>query len=335
MSLSPKILRGAAAQAIASWQPGEGPVAANMASARHPEPALASGSGRGFEAGLGWGAAPASASPGGEVATLTTPPSAFSLDNVPVAPAAPLAPRPWCPAEIQRLVDPVEVEAPDFDEMRERILTETLSLAKLQAQEQTEHLLGAAQAQADEILAKARAEAGEVTRQAYREGMAAAQAEATELLTLARKIVDEVRGWRTAMFAQSEADVLALVQTMAQQVFGAGLVLDADVLSQTFERALAEAKSLGDLRIRAHPEDVALLGPLWPTQQTALTGQSVELVPNRDVARGGCYIEGQFGSVDGRVATQMRLVTQSLDEVTAQDALAAGPFTTYSDEGSD
>jgi hypothetical protein len=36
------------------------------------------------------------------------------------------------------------------------------------------------------------------------------------------------------------------------------------------------------------------------------------MVPDQDIQRGGCYIDGQFGSVDGRVETQMRMVNKTL-----------------------
>jgi len=238
----------------------------------------------------------------------------------------------WNPAEFKGPEVEVEVEAPDFSAMQEAIITETLAMAKIQAQEQAERVVGVAQQQADEIYQKAMAEASEVTRQAYREGMSAAQAEATELLGLARKIVDEVRDWRAELLAQGEPIVLNLVQDIARKVFGNGLVLDPETLNRSFERALVEAKSLGDLRIRAHPEDVAVLGPLWPSQHMALTGQRIDLVPNQDVERGGCYIEGQFGSVDARVHTQFNLVTETLGNVLASDTLASSPFTTYAVE---
>jgi flagellar assembly protein FliH len=196
---------------------------------------------------------------------------------------------------------------------------ETVHAALAKADE----ILNRAEAEAAEITQQARSGAAEVTRRAHDQAVDAAHAETAALLQSASSVVEEVKAWRESMFAQSEMMMLRLVIEIAQTIFGEGLPLDPEVLGQAFSRALAEAKTLGDLRMYVHPDDAALLSPHWVKSQAAMSGQSLELVPSDIIKRGGCFVEGQFGSVDARVETQFELATTTLlNTLTVQGAVA-------------
>jgi flagellar biosynthesis/type III secretory pathway protein FliH len=245
----------------------------------------------------------------------------------------------WSPVEldlslpvVQTLESETKWTPPETDHeseaRRQALLQETLDQARRQAETDAARLIEAAQRQAGAILQQAHASAAEVTRLAQQAGEQAAQKEAAGLLSLTNRVVEGVHIWRDATLAQSEPLVMALVRDVAVKLFSEGLALDAETLARVFSRSLAEGRPLGDLRIRAHPDDVALLGPLWPSQQTALSGQRIELVPNQEIERGGCFIEGQYGSVDARVKTQLGLALQMLDDVLHTEDIAPRPFLT-------
>lgn len=191
------------------------------------------------------------------------------------------------------------------------------------AQEQAVTLLQETKAQAEAIIAQVRDQADEIVRTAQRQadeikarakadGLKAADAETKDLLCTANTIVEEVNAWRDDVFSKSEMMVLRLVIEIAQSIFGDGLPLDPETLGQAFERSLAEAKTLGDLRVYVHPEDAVALGPHWAQRRTSLSGQKIELVPSDIIKRGGCFVEGQYGSVDARVETQFQMAQDTL-----------------------
>ncbi len=192
----------------------------------------------------------------------------------------------------------------DMETAQKSILTAAIA--------QSQEILETARTQAAEIVQAARDQAAEVTRQAHQAGQAAAEAEAAHLLLSAQGVLDEVGVWRDQLASGSEKLVLDLVVDIARALFGQGWVLDEAALHAAFGRALAEAKPLGALRIHVHPEDAALLGPLWPEQQSVQIGQSLDLVPDPSLRRGGCLVEGDFGSVDGRVETQLQLAVEAI-----------------------
>jgi len=275
-------------------------------------------------------AAPPAASPWDELGELAAPGAAL-LDFEPLQLAGALT--------LQPETRPVMIPS-NADELSRRLLTGTdVEKARLlqTAHHQVTEMERAARAQAAEIerLARAQAaefealanekaeavvrtaqeQAAEVTRLARREGYEAAEADAGQLLLAAQGVLDEVRAWRTSMFSESEQAILDLVAHIAKVIFGEGVTLPREALEAAFGRALTEARPLGNLRVRIHPGDAAILNPAW-VQQAAPTGQRLELVPDEGIRRGGCLVEGDYGVVDARVDTQLQLVLSTLTPAT-------------------
>ncbi len=175
-------------------------------------------------------------------------------------------------------------------------------------------IIAKAEKQANEIIQQAESQAMQLTHQAYQDGLAAGNAEISDQLKTARAIVEEVETWRENTLSKGEMMMLRLVIEIAQSLFGEGLPLDPDTLGNAFSRALTQAKTLGDLRIYIHPEDAVALTPHWAQQQATFSGQKIELIPSDIIKRGGCFIEGQYGSVDARVETQLQMTKDTLLE---------------------
>jgi flagellar assembly protein FliH len=180
------------------------------------------------------------------------------------------------------------------------------------AQDQAQEIISEAEIQAREIIAQAENEAKEQINKAYAEGLDASNQKAKAMLATVSSIVDEVQQWKNDLLNQGEMMMLRLIIEIAQTIFGDGLPLDPDTLGQAFSRALAQARSLGDLRIYVNPEDAIALSSHWSKMQTSFGGQNIEMVPSEVISRGGCFIDGDFGSVDARVETQFEIAKDSL-----------------------
>jgi flagellar biosynthesis/type III secretory pathway protein FliH len=179
-----------------------------------------------------------------------------------------------------------------------------------------DYLLADIKAQAGGILQQAREQAAQVVflaqQDGYKHGQEAAREETASRLRAAEAIVQEMNTWQAAVLEQSERAVIELTKEIARTIFGPGVALDPEVLSKAFERVLREAKTLGNLRVHLHPDDLAALHPEWSRQQSAMTGQTIQLVPDPDITRGGCLINGDNGSVDARMETQLQLAFDAL-----------------------
>lgn len=226
----------------------------------------------------------------------------------------------WVPGEIK--VEPVGLRsapaAPDVENIRQAALSVAREAVLETMRQEAEQITAQARSQAAEIISEARNNAEEELCRARQEGLTAARDQTESMLQMLAILVAETQAWQASLMRRSERLTLGLVQDIAARLFGEGFKLDPATLGLTFERALAEAKSLGDLRVRAHPDDLSMLGDLWPAHQTALRGQRIEMIPDLDIQRGSCFIDGQFGSVDSRLDTQLRVINERLDQELAE-----------------
>lgn len=223
----------------------------------------------------------------------------------------------------------VEPAMPDMEEIQQQIdqmlqaahdeaqqhAAQLIQEAHDQAEMEAENIHQQAHSKASEILLKASQEESEITHQAYRRGMEVAKEEALSVLSIAQAIVNGMQEWHKSMLAQAEPEVVAVLNEAAKNMFGQGMVLPEEMLKEAFSRAVADAKSLGDLRIHANSEDVAALGDLWAQKQAALMGMKIELVSQDNIQRGGCLIEGDFGSLDARVDLKLSRILEKITEI--------------------
>lgn len=173
-------------------------------------------------------------------------------------------------------------------------------------------ILNDARKQANELLRNAEAQASAMYEKAYQEGINEAAEEMAKQIETTKNLVAEATTWRDHLMLQSEPIVLDIIRTIAQKLFGDGFVLDANDLQNAFNRTLENARSLGNLRVYVNPEDARLLGPYWREMQESITSHKVEVIPSPSISRGGCYVNGQWGTADGRMETQLKAVLETL-----------------------
>ena len=215
----------------------------------------------------------------------------------------------WQPNELEKLQDGFgDVDGHYRLRASQSKVEEILNQAKIKQAE----IIHQAEQEAQQIREQAEQAANEIRKQAYSDGVASANAETQTMLMTANSILEEVQAWKNSLYDQGEMMMLRLVIEIAQTIFGDGLPLDPDTLGQAFARALSQAKTLGNLRIFVHPEDAAALTAHWNQLQGTMGGHQIELIPSEVIKRGGCYIDGEFGSVDARVETQFQNIKDAL-----------------------
>jgi len=226
--------------------------------------------------------------------------------------------RKWQPEEVRFVTQAGTIQAaarsgegPDHQDIRE-ILVNDLMI-------QAAQILANAQAQAAEIVRQAQESAQLVLMDAEQRGWKAAETETIPMIQAVQAIIDSVQSWRDEMYAQSESAVLILVKDISQTLFCDGFTLDEEELQRTFNKVLASARSLGDLRIIVNPDDAMNLGPYWREYQVSISGQQLEIIPSDSIKRGGCFVEGEMGTVDGRVETQLNAIMEAITNTAEQN----------------
>ncbi|PKO00783.1 MAG: hypothetical protein CVU42_02845 [Chloroflexi bacterium HGW-Chloroflexi-4] len=176
-----------------------------------------------------------------------------------------------------------------------------------------------AKKQAEEILTSANESIERRGQEAYNKGIETAKAEMRESLQAAASVINVAREWRIDMMNQAEPMIMDLVKKMAQKMFGDGVELDNTALQQHFASVMESARSLGDLRVYMNPADAILLGPDWREYQASVLGNKVEIVSNESIKQGGCYIQGEWGTADALVETQLAAILEQFSEVEEPD----------------
>jgi flagellar assembly protein FliH len=216
--------------------------------------------------------------------------------------------------EFARVEDKEVVTAlPDPEKVRAETAAAQQSL--LEAQD----VLEKARSEAKQILDKAQNEANAIAEHAYQKGLANAQAEMVSAIEAAKQMIDQIASIHQEVLVQSEAEVIELVKEMSKSIFGEGFTLEPQMLHDTFSATLANARSLGDLRIYVNPSDSSRLDPYWKDYQSSVSGQRILFIPSEGIRPGGCFIDGQQGTVDGRIETKLEAIMDVLSNDYSKD----------------
>ncbi|HEY9077889.1 MAG TPA: FliH/SctL family protein [Anaerolineaceae bacterium] len=222
-------------------------------------------------------------------------------------------------------VEPEFTNFVDMIQTTEEIPLRQTGTAVFVSDEEAESIRAEARRQAEEIVQQAQQQASLIIQQAQQEGFqqgyqtgkeTAAEelrAEMDSLLRTAHNIIVQFKGWRDEMLQNSESTVIGMVKEMAQAMFGEGIILSNEALEQTFSQVMENARTLGTLKIYINPEDAVGLGPYWRENQMAISGQQIQLIPSDAIQRGGCFVDGEFGSIDARVETQLKALINTIE----------------------
>lgn len=169
-------------------------------------------------------------------------------------------------------------------------------------------ILEQAEAQARELLAAARGEAESIRREAAArgeaEGLAAWEERLAELAAAESRLLDEARG-----------QLLQLATRIAEKILRRRLETAPEAILPMVEEALQASRGNvgGRVVLRLNPADADTVAPhLERLLQLNRGFESLELLRDGALVRGGCRVETQFGTIDASVETQLRAIQHLL-----------------------
>lgn len=165
------------------------------------------------------------------------------------------------------------------------------------ARAEAERLLAEARAEAERIVGEARAEAERLEEAARAEGLARGQREAAETMLAAARARDET-------LASAEREVRTLALAAAARIVGEQITLEPERIDAIVRDAIARARRAKSVQVRVHPDDLPALA------RAGLEG--VRLIGDAAVARGGCLVTTELGTVDARVEVKLEAMAKLL-----------------------
>lgn len=204
---------------------------------------------------------------------------------------------------------------------------------------QCDEQLQQARQEAEQIRAQAQSETEQIRRKAHDEGRAEGLREglanaAADIERKASEIADglaleklqttfpAIQAAATAMvherdrwLSQWEGAAVGLAIAIAEKILHRQLELSPDIAIELMRQTLDVAAGSSQLKLRMHPEDVKLLGPhADDVVRAASRCGDVEVVDDPSIARGGCVIETQHGTIDAQIETQLDRIMSELVE---------------------
>jgi flagellar biosynthesis/type III secretory pathway protein FliH len=182
-----------------------------------------------------------------------------------------------------------------------------------EARFRADQLIQQAQAGASEILERSKDEANQAMAEGHRKGYEEGRAEAASIVQAVQAMIAEASAWREQLVSQNEEVVIEMIRRISRLMFGEGVQLDKNALQVYLNEVMETTRSLGELNIFLSPADYQQLDPAWAEYYTQIRGIRVTVIGSNNILPGGCYIQGQMGTVDALVETKLNAVMETLE----------------------
>lgn len=152
-------------------------------------------------------------------------------------------------------------------------------------------------------------------QQGFGEGMRAAVQEQQAITTRLGALLHDVAADNEGFLRGLESQVVDLALAIAEKVVSREVTLDKQIVLDVVRSALSEVHDATDLRIRCHPDDVAILEPRWAGMLPRSVAERSELVPDDLVQQGGVVVETRIGYIDSQLKTRLNQVASAFQGV--------------------
>lgn len=167
-------------------------------------------------------------------------------------------------------------------------------------------IIEAAKKQAQELIDAAQVEKEKVFDEAREAGRQQGLAQVSEQLVRAKLL-------QTQVLQQAEKEIVALACKVAEKIIGKDLERSPELVVEICATAIETVRGAQQIVIRVNPKDAAILREHKP-RMMELIGRVREIAikEDADVARFGCIIETDSGTIDAQLVTQLEMLTNVL-----------------------
>jgi flagellar assembly protein FliH len=232
--------------------------------------------------------------------------------------------------EAEEEVQRINIEIANAEETSRRIFAE--------AEEQGTRIRAEAQREAERIISEANLESARIIEQAeqshqeiieaatqegfnvgYQEGREEAVKENAQLLAETTAALNKLHGAFPNAVKQNEEKLVRLAMEIAEAVISEELVAKPEIALKTVERAIKRVSDLERVIIKVNPLDLDLILPKQESFRNILPDvQEFVITGHYSIARGGCLIETNSGTVDAQINTQLAVLEEVFARVRAE-----------------
>lgn len=215
-----------------------------------------------------------------------------------------------------------DAEETAFNEIKKK--TEEAKREREQATAEKESILNQAREEADQILADAKEKSKGYEKEArdagyqngHEEGFAAGKDEVGRLIDRLHSVLSKAIERRNRIIDETETQLINLVLLIAQKVVKVISENQKNVVINNVVQALRKLKSRGDVAIRVNLADLELTTDnVKEFMRMVENVNSITVLEDSTVERGGCIIETDFGEIDARISSQMQEIEGKILEL--------------------
>ncbi|HET6433834.1 FliH/SctL family protein [Dyella sp.] len=141
----------------------------------------------------------------------------------------------------------------------------------------------------------------------HAEGLAAAERERRALAARMEALLNAAARPLATLDDATEQELARLATVIARRVVAHELALAPQRVVQAVQQAArALPAATRELRVRLHPDDLALL------RELAVSEEHWQLLPDPALSRGDCLLESERSRLDGRVDTRLAAVVDAV-----------------------
>ncbi|WP_418790247.1 FliH/SctL family protein [Phosphitispora sp. TUW77] len=198
----------------------------------------------------------------------------------------------------------------------EQMVKELLETARLEA----EKIIRNAREEALAIIEEGRENLRKIEEEAYskgwQEGDEAARKKYEEKLKSADDILEKAHEKKWQVVAGSEEDIVRLAVAVARKVINREIETSPEIVIDMVKLAIRKATDREELTVRVNPDNLDVTINAKDNISQEMKGiRKLKVLADPDIARGGCVVESNNGTVDARIERQMNEIEQALMEV--------------------
>jgi flagellar assembly protein FliH len=160
-------------------------------------------------------------------------------------------------------------------------------------------------------------------RDALEEETRRIRAETTDLVATLESIIEEFGSRRRELLEASRRELVQLAMRVAEKVIHREVRLDEESVVPCVRRAVDMMFQAGRVRLELNEQDAAVIERYARQASGAFRSlPAMEIVTVAGIERGGCRVNSESGEVDVTIATQLRIIEDTLLEAARERPLS-------------
>jgi flagellar assembly protein FliH len=137
-------------------------------------------------------------------------------------------------------------------------------------------------------------------------GRAAAQAEFADATATMLELVESVRAQRHLVIEGAEPEIVRLAMAIAERIVHQQIATDPSVIVESVRHALTRLANREVITLRVNPADLETIRKHREEFANSSEIEHLRIIEDQRVDRGGVIVETEAGTIDAKIATQLR-----------------------------